>query len=928
MPSIPNDFDHVDLDPEDEAIQAAWAAASTPGRQTYMVLDHKLARIMENHWGGVRQGAQICTPAAQSQGGDGTWTRRVRYWPSLKFWTLGVVQENWRWTEEVPEGLSMDDLVYTKGNAIDTMVLDTIHALEMRLNQIPYGTGMIHDPSATFDNYITRKVVSSGASWDDKLSRPALPNPFSAGSTSLGGISSLPTPRVPMDTVMITKQTQREDLGMFLRWLVPGHQNLFPDYILTAFFGQYGLGIAGDGKAYLFEWCRQNEAGAYRWRLRKSWQYCPPQAVCNVNHTMTIFPVRGQYGEPYIIFSSRQVASGTVTWGENHVPTQEVAYHASDINRQGDLPESANNITKRGFWSLDIRRDLRVAWSVGRLMFWESGQIVDAAWEVPPLTNGTEIRTQYYYRLPITSLFGGSIMGSVDFLWFNARDPGYSPIDLTSPTPNAAPMCVISFKGGGSETINTPSATRKAQSYTPVLYGYRLWRDPVFDEEEDDEVYPPIKVGVRSFSAQDPGPNPKMGGGTVETADFTGNHPRLKNRGHIMAKIVCNYWPPAGQPQEGILHKVTLFSGVALRWRTEKLIPDNDDETECPTPRKFMIPLAPMASVGAEVSTAALTFQSFTVDETHSDQTVSPQPWKVTEAIRTMLATRFSENHIEIEELDIRLFGALGISTGDLLFESHDDIIARCEAMARDYLGRYLVFDLAAGPLNTDGSRDGAWRILKIPDADAPPVIAFFTSPQVENFPGMDPCGYKTDVEDAPLGIPLADVQEQVAPPECNHVWVFAAPPQSGERYQKVDYHCYNFNSYKVPGSSIDPSPNSPHFIGYELLHIRPAPELWLSGDAERTRQACELVARRILFYAGSARRIVVGHGPLGFIWDEEKVTYRAVRYGDPCTLNGETGWFVASCSPNITLDTNQVGMYELHKLIPHTETGIEEEGE
>lgn len=927
MPTIPG-FSGEPIDPHDYA--SGWEDASTPGRQTVLVLDHTgIPQMEERWWGGTRMGAQICTPAARNQGKAGPWTRRVRYWPSLKFWTLEPIQERWHWSEQVPAGLTIDEIIHTPTTSIGYMKLNVIQTIQMRMNQVPYGTGMTHEAASGFIDYTWRKKVAASGSWNDTLSAPALPNPFTGGVVANTGLTALPTPSVPMDTVAMTTQSQREDLGMFLRWIVPGHQNLFPDYILTAYFGQYGLGIAGDGTAYLFEWCRKTESGAYRWRLRMQWQYCPPQAVSGINHTMTIFPCRGLYGEPYIIFSSRQVAAGAVTWGENHVPTQEVAYHASDINRDGDMPEvpEALYVTKRNDWRLDVRRDLRVAWSMARLMFWRTGQIIDSAWDTPPGVHASEFKHQGLFRLPYRGLLGGlTPIGSLDFIPYDGRDPLHPEIDLASPPADAIPYFLINFDGGGKETVSMPGGTRQAQSLTPILYGYKFWRESRFAPPPDPEATDPtITLSVRSLELQDPGPNPKLGGGIVETADMNGAFPQLRHRGHLMAKVVINYWPQCGLPQEGILHKVTIFSGVAIRHRHGKLVSDglgiHDDPAECTTPRQMKMPLSNIATLGSEVPPSAIVFRNFTA-ETGTATDGNPKPWKVTDAIRMMLETRYSAAHVEIEDLNIRLFGALGISAGDLMFEPHDDIIARCEAMARNYLGRYLLWDTAAGPLGDDGSRDGAWRIIKIPDATAEPLASFFTYQPNESKPGMHPGAYAAEAT-TDFTVVLSEVDEGTLPPECNHVWVFAAPPQSGERYEKVDFHAYNPQSYKAPGFSIVPDRRSPHYIGYELPCSVPAPELWLSGDATKTKQACELVARRILRYAGCAKRQVTGTGTYCLIWDAERSTYRPLRYGDPVVVDGQSGWFVAACSPSYQLDTNQIASYELHKLIPHTDSGV-----
>lgn len=937
-----NSFKTV-LDPDDPQVIGAWDSASTPRRQTQVIFEAASPTLRDRPWFGTRYGAQICTPAAKTNGHDGPWTYGVRYWPSARMWTLSPLQEKMRWTEEVPEGITLWDIMYsnrpTTGGLLETLNLVAIKLIEMRMNAIPYGTGMVHEPGSGFEQFFYRKVVPADGSWNESLSMPALPNPFATWVFQSGGTPiPRPTPSVPFDIVCHTTQTQRENLGAFLRWIVPSNMSTNPDYILVFYFGQYSLGIAGDGLAYLFE--KRQPGGEYFWTLRAQWRYCNADKVSGTNHTMTIYPHLGQRGEQRIIFSSNNLGVSSSSVLDNTVPTQEFLYVSTEIARQGALPNIyPPGVTTRSFFRLDVRRDIRLAWSLARLMFQREGVIIDSSFEMPPTPSAKQWKLHLHYRdgfFPLTS--GGNPGGYIAASAFNARTNTaltaaavaagrYNVSNNVAGT--AAPFFNIKFFGAFS------GSAPKAQDSTPILYGYSLERGAdIAAATTPEEGHEPIILGVHSVQVTDPGPSPKSASGVVETVDMENEHPRLRERGYLHTKVVVNYWPKAGEafgPESawpaaaynGTVQKVVIHNGLALRPRHSKLSPDGDLPGAC-TKWRVVAALAGMSAIAGEVSAAALTYQQFAVEAGAGPADTKSKPFKVTDAIRMMLSTRFRDNYINIPDIDIRLYGALGQGKGDLEFEPHTDVVDRCSALARNYLGQYLVYELNAGIIEPDGSPGGAWTLRQVKPASGLPRARFFTAPLTTPFPGMNPCGY---VDGGLPGIPLTEpLTEYTSPPEANHIWVFAAPPETGERYMKVDFHAYNHQSYKVPGSSVTPNPASPHYIGHEKLLAVPAPELWLAGDYEATRRACEVVARRLLQFAGCARKVVAGPGPLAIIWDNVLERYRPLQYGDEVTLNGESGWIVRSASPSYSLDTNQVANYELEKLLGHNDPGVEEE--
>ena len=137
----------------------------------------------------------------------------------------------------------------------------------------------------------------------------------------------------------------------------------------------------------------------------------------------------------------------------------------------------------------------------------------------------------------------------------------------------------------------------------------------------------------------------------------------------------------------------------------------------------------------------------------------------------------------------------------------------------------------------------------------------------------------------------------------------------------RVDNHLYNYLSYKVPGSTINPNPDSPHYLGRERLIIMADPALWAGsqvGGWQATQAAVNFVLARLFAYTCLARQRVMFTAPLIFTTDTATGRKRALRFYDVVTLDGQAGWYVRSCSPHYQHDRQQTADYTLERIEPY----------
>jgi hypothetical protein len=899
----------------------------TPGRATRLHLDLPSTVAVDGAWGGCRYGDQVATIAAAALGKDSGSTENMRYWPGARAWTLTPLQE-WatRYQEALPAGVTSDDFLLSPGLLDSAPLVDHLGATVglaavQAIWNVPFGVGMNVTPGVLeVGDPLTYKQITAGQSWEGLITSSVPVAGPQDGTT-------LPLPNVPLDCLLYTNINEREDQGYYLRWVVPGTPLHYPDWVMNFFFGQYALAVTGDGMCHLCEYCRPYTGsaggGSYRWQLRRSMRYCRPSLVCNTTHTMTIFPVRGRFGQKYIEFYGNNMESSVLALGARAASALEETYEAEPIIRGFDTDEAPGYVTKAAPARIDVRRDLRVGWQLSRLVFSPTaGKIIDAPWTTPQFTTPRPVRIRADFRLPDLLQPGMPGVGTV--------------ATILSDTRTGAILDPTSAIASQSLTLEIDLIANTVHD-SPVFYGYDLRRDPYTMNITPGE----LATSVRTYAGQVMADDPSLDRADIQLYDPTDALQKLRQRGQLDAKVTTTALVPDGEGGTRAA-QITLFRGMITRPRRTRLGKATQPERFFPSTEwsLYNLPLEGMAARLRELNNFRLDFRIFGADE---DAAVDPYahvlpPWKVTDVIRYLLCVSgIDPLFIDIDDNPLRLWvgGGLDDQQSDLWYDPNVDVLDRILALARNYLGARLVYDLSAGVLaplgRTDaGSPEGAWRLLYPAAPDAPPVLNF-AADRTDGTPVavagphayLSPAAFPPDPDNgAPTTFFTGPADSYVVPPEANHVYVFTvAEGITGTKPFRIDRHRYNFKSYAVPRSGLVPDPTSPHYIGREKLLLVPAPELWIDAGREddfyRAKSAVNLVAERLLNYACRARLIQPVHAPLAVLQDGDTGRWRIPRYGDPVTFRGEAGWFIRSVSPDYEYDVCQMAHYELERLEP-----------
>jgi len=164
---------------------------------------------------------------------------------------------------------------------------------------------------------------------------------------------------------------------------------------------------------------------------------------------------------------------------------------------------------------------------------------------------------------------------------------------------------------------------------------------------------------------------------------------------------------------------------------------------------------------------------------------------------------------------------------------------------------------------------------------------------------------------------PITDnVRYSTIRPEGNHLWLFTAPPFNGAGSWRSEAHLFNYRSYKVPGMTAQPDPNSAHYLGFEKMIIVPDAGLIVPGSMELTQRAVNIAARRVFTYACLPRQVMPVRSPFVIVNDLRNGRPRPLRYYDAVTVNGQGGWYVRTPTVEITAP-NHWGTYELERIVP-----------
>lgn len=874
---------------------------TSPGRSTFARFDFTEHVTQESAWACTRMGEQVASEAVGDTGASARYNTGLRFYPT-GVWTLRPLQDQISLARENDPQIAgpAGQFVFAPEHGdhthpVDVLVFIAIDLQSYAMWKEPGGSGFVHTPGTlpSGDTFFQKKVPA-GSSWGAVFAAPTV-----APKTDTN---------VPMDCIGMTKHSSRENQGFCLRWLVPGTGMQQPDYVLFFGFGQYSLGIKGDGKAELWEYCR-DAAGTYRWVQRAQFQYSRPAETSGVTHKLLIFPHFGANGEKHIVFSGAHLESsvgisGTGT-GARNTFTQDWVYTASDLHRGTDYDESPEAVTKAAPIRLDIRRDLRVFFQISRLVYPITGTLTDQPSALPLSATDIPLTLDLFAKIPDTTdlalpfAINTTVRDAVTGLETGIKHP------------------YIEFEFTGDTTD------------TPILRGYNLHRPTVT-----------IDDGPGAFEALALSANVSAGDGdvrnasaTVRIADFTNAFNRLANRGMLAAKVITTFTPPLSSEIEVVLHQGYAIRPERERWgKADAAVLRDSGITQgrqqgglnnganpvaaYPSPEASTYDVL-MAGVWERLqehdTRRALTLRFFSEDpDAPKDaKTGQRQPWKVTEVIKEGLrACGYSEEQINIADNPMRLWPGIRGTTNNLdqIIDINTEVGSFIIALARNYLGATLAWDANAG---TDG---GQWILLYSPPPGQTPVCHFVTYPAADDAPA-----HLLGQHPANTYFVKGPVKSYNIYPEHNHILVFTAPKLGAGGGVLFPAERHNHASYKVPGSLVVPDPLSPHYIGRERLIIVPEPTLYAGqgkANAAKTQAAVNFTCNRLFNYACRGRRVMPLETQLPIIQDAAG-HWRPLRWGDAVSYNTATEWYARSCNPNITHSDNQEAFIEIELLEP-----------
>jgi len=323
---------------------------------------------------------------------------------------------------------------------------------------------------------------------------------------------------------------------------------------------------------------------------------------------------------------------------------------------------------------------------------------------------------------------------------------------------------------------------------------------------------------------------------------------------------------------------------------------------------------------------------NYAIDPNALDANGAPQPWKVTDAIISLLKDAgYPEEMLDIPDSALRFFAVPG---QDLYIEYRSPILAICERWARDYLGGYLVFDAnaCADPVGDPTNEDGMWRLVYYPRPQADGFyyhLAHFlldipsgaTTPIVVS----DERAYPATTGDSGQTLKRTFVQhgtllEDRVEPEANHIEVFGVDPASTnlanfKAAAGLVQSAYNFESALFFDTQpITPDTSSVDYLGYERTYS-------LFDVGLTTQSAVDFACRRLYDVLCHGRYTKKFKAPLLLVTDatdEFQLRPRPLRFGDPVKFGSDgLTYIIRSVNIDYTHDSIQWAWYELETPIP-----------
>lgn len=844
----------------------------TANRTTRIIFDEPFYDISQGLWGAWRFYHEVSPVAAAQKAADGRYSSGMYFWSSGA-WTLRPLQmELGRFTETDP------GVAGVLGQTDTTTISSNPTAWSKRTQ---YGLG---------DKFFRK------SSADETVAPPSL-SPTTKISTLPAALDA--SMAVPMDPILKTNASLDINQAICVRFVIDGLNSNGYTWIGSVTFGQFAMALRGDGWAEIWEYGTPTEGGASAWRKHGTFRYSKPNQVTTNYHQIVIFPHVGPTGEKFIAFASANLDSpqqgsaglastpGVNTSAGGLVSSEYLLRWDEVFSPIQDQSGGVGNVTTSDtLWILE-RRNVRGSWQVSRIVYSASGSLLSDFWGSEP----ADARAATLDRIAV-------LPGSTT-LTATLKDGTGSTVSLGS----AGSAFFVQWDMTGPKTS------------TPILWAYKIQREA----QSTLRTISPFTVKGTDFHIAPGTDDPRQASAVCRVEDKFDAYPRLRTRGELPCRIVVT--DSSGEAPVD----VTLFKGFALSPMRTKFgraskrpggmgILNTGDN---PTAQwgQYAITAAGMWHRLARTTVrTALSYQDFAYDATVGlSGTGQIQGWKVTDAIKRLLSVAgFPSAMQRIPDLAIRFAPGIGTQESDRILEPSTSIAEMIVRLCRNYLGRFLVFDPNSGDY-------GQWTLVG-PPTSTTPLAAFVGN--IDWSPG-DPIVPAADLRGYPAGTaPTFGRRESfIIPPENNHLMAMTIVDSQGTGGYRVENHLYNYKSYKVPGSTTDPDPDSPHYLGYERAVILADPAMWAGaavGGWQATQQAIDYVLFRVFAYTCMAREVVRFTAPLLFVTDPTTTRKRPLQFYDVVTLDGTTGWYVRSCVPDYTKDHEMVAEIVLERLVEY----------
>jgi hypothetical protein len=734
--------------------------------------------------------------------------------------------------------------------------------------------------ATTGDYYLIRRTAS-GATWNNTLT----------GSTTP---SVLGTTNYPLDRLITAPTTPgffETDTGFLLRLHITGAGLSNPD-VLCGFefggsligdataphtgFGRFWLALLGDGRAQLYEYIDA------AWTQVAAWRYMSPRDVPGQAIILRILPTAPRHLEFTFMthgdFAGPMERLAEVTYQfiralQKDTYLQSTYLHT--ISNRGELaflPNRPRAITGAGPIGFDLRRDLRAKFQISRLAYPTSPAVgtilernftlaygVAAAHVMRPTTIGYD-----YFSGDTQKTSHGAILQGADGSSLGTASEGYTWRGTAYSVPGYVPAGSLNTLRAVITLTNLEGAG--ASFHTPVVVGYEVQRFGHIATHA-----PGVKSGgnLQSVSLSGPGYEPDQETASLVIQDVENELSFLRARGLASVRVETT------DPADPVNKKVICFEGytgrvnAVRRGKTGAVYPSAQWrrlEIDC---------------VGKWNRLADRFFYQRTYFNRDLTSPTNPtgdyQPWKVTDAIRAILASQgFGETQLDIFDDPIRIFISPHGDENNFSVPPGASIPEFLQMLAIDYLNAYYLFDYAARP--SGATTQGMWRLRRPPTGTETPLWNFTTATVSGTKLAYRGAAYGANTSPI-LGDPF-EFRSYIIPPEGNVLTVAGAEIDlPGGGTGTVQRQLINPTSWNSPTHSTASSADI-DYIGYikPIEYVDPT----IGGDPVQAQLAIDFLARRIFNLACRGRKWFEFVSEYCFVTDTATLADGGAAYSNP----------------------------------------------